>query len=542
MSRRDFARWVRVAAAELNLALNEETVADLVRRDPAFQSADGRFDRAALESVLREAGYTERGYIIARQRDEIREQVTSAMTAATQAPAPLLDILHTWREETRTVSHFTIDPAKVTVGEPDEAKLRETYETNKTRYVVPEFRKVAAIVLTVDGLAKTLDVPDSDIRAAYEQGKALYAVPERRRIAQISFPDRAAAETAAKKIAEGQSFADAAKAAGASETDIDLGTLTKSQVIDPKIAEAAFALGKDQVSAVIEGQFATVLLRVSEIEPGRQKPFEEVRAEIRDRLAADRAGEEIQRLHDLIDDQRAGGKSLADLAGELKVPYLEIPAIDRSGRTPDGKPAIENADAARFGAATFEAQMGVDADAVELGDAGYAWINLLATTPERQKTYDEVVTEVRTLWTEQERRRLVSERADALVARANAGEAMDKLAAEAGGKVENAPAIKRFGAQPGLPEAAVSQAFATPQAKATSAPSGDGASRVVMRIDAVTVPPAPSTDARNQLAAEVNQQVQNDVIAAYVAALQDRYGVQINQPALRQATGADQTQ
>ena len=43
-------------------------------------------------------------------------------------------------------------------------------------------------------------------------------------------------------------------------------------MIDSKIAAAAFALKKDELSKPVEGQFALVLVRVSEIVPGKQRP------------------------------------------------------------------------------------------------------------------------------------------------------------------------------------------------------------------------------------------------------------------------------
>ncbi len=528
-------------ASKLGLGLSDDVVTGLIRNDPAFRGPDGRFSKATLDSILREAGYSERSYIAARRRDELREQITETLGMAATPPQPLVEVLYRYRDETRTVSSFNVDPAKVTVGTPDDAKLKETYEANKTRFVVPESRKLGLLLLTVDRLAKTLEVPEADIRSAFEQGKGLYQVPERRRIQQIAFPDKAAAEAALAKIRGGQSFSDAAAAAGAKESDVDLGTLQRSQVIDPKIADAAFALEKDKVSDVVEGRFATVLLRVTEIEAGRQKPYEEVRTEIRDRLALDRAADEIQKKHDRIDDLRAGGKPLPEIAAELKQPFVEI-TVDRTGLTAEGKPALEDVDARPILNAAFEAVIGSDPDAVEVGDAGYAWFRVLAITPERQKPYEDVAADVKTLWTEEERRRLVSELASKLADRASAGEPLEALAKEAGGTVAVTKDFKRFGAQPSLSESAIAQAFITPQGKAATAEAKEGGTRTVLRVDGVTVPTAPSKEEAERLSADLARQMQNDIVVSYVGALQDRFGVNINPAGVRAATGASDTQ
>ena len=108
---------------------------------------------------------------------------------------------------------------------------------------------------------------------------------------QIAFKDKAAAEAAKKAIAGGKSFADAAKEAGAKDSDIDLGLISKDRLIDPKIADAAFSLAKDTVSDPVEGRFATVLLRVSDIQPAVNRTFADVKDQVKDKLATKKAAD-----------------------------------------------------------------------------------------------------------------------------------------------------------------------------------------------------------------------------------------------------------
>ena len=54
--------------------------------------------------------------------------------------------------------------------------------------------------------------------------------------------------------------------------------------------------------------------------------------------------------------------------------------------------------------------------------------------------------------------------------------------------------------------------------------------------------PPPGESDRERLGAELRRQMQGDVLAEYVAALQDRYGVSVNESILRRATGADTQQ
>lgn len=530
-------------AEELRLGISNQAIAEAIRNDPSFQNPDGTFNRMAVEYVARELGLSEQGLIALRRKEEVREQVTDAFTSGVHAPDALIDAIHAYRNESRTLDHFTIDPSiAVKLPEPDPAKLQETYDSNKQRFITPEFRKLAAILLTMEEVKKRVPVTDEEIAAAYEADKARYEVPERRRLLQLAFKDRAEAEKAAADIAGGRSFEDVAKEKGIAESDYTLGLLSRPELIDPTVAEAAFGLESGAVSGVVEGRFAPVLIKVTEIQPGKQMTLDEVKDQVRDRVAADKAGPELNRLHDEVDDRRGAGRPLKEIAAELNLPFAEIEATDASGKAPDGKPAIEGPNAQPVLTSAFQGQVGFEGDSIALADGGYGWVDVLAVTEARQRSFDEAKADVEALWREQETKRLLSELGAKLAERASQGESMQTLAAEVGGKVETASNVKRIGGAPGLPDAAVGQAFITPQGGAASAETRDGASRVVFKVTGVTPAQPPTSDERQRLRRDIGQQLQNDVTTGYLQALQDRLGVDINQTAYLRAVGAQQQQ
>ena len=542
---RVLARLIGASAIEahtnsLGLAMSNDTLAEIVRSDPTFAAGDGQFSKAAFDSILRQAGMSEGYYLDLRRKDELREEVTNALTDGLATPPPMVNLLHNYREETRAIEHVTIDPAKaVTVPEPDEAKLKETYEQNKRQFMTPEYRHLAVLALDPAVIKSRMQVSDEEIKAAYEAERESYNTPERRRVQQIAFPNREAAEAARKAIEAGQSFEDAAKAAGASEKDVELGLLPKSAFIDPKIAEAAFSLKEGQVSDVIEGRFTTVLLRVTGIEPGFSRTLEDVRDKVREKLAAEKAQREIQRLHDEVDDGRAAGRPLKEIAESLNVTFVDVPAVDRQNRTPEGGQAIALPNADKIVAAGFEAQVGVEHDIIELPGGGYAWVDALGVTPETQKPFEAVQTEVREVYFANERRRLLSELAARLAERLRNGEPMATIAAEVGGTPETTLPVTRTTVPQGLTQPAVTQAFALPKGGAGSAETADGKSRILFRVTEVTPPPPPTREQAEQIRKELEQSLENDVLAQYVAALQDRLGVSVNEQLLRRAMGSD---
>lgn len=530
---------VKTHADQLGLSLSDETLAEGVRNDPNFHGPDGKFSRLGFEGLLRQLNLSEQGFLALRRDDELRGQISDALTSAIVVPKPMVEDLHAWREETRTLEHVQIDPKKVTVAEPDEAKLKETFEAQKADFMTPEYRKVAVLVLSADALKSEVSLTDDELKTYYTDHKAAYDKPERRRLQQIAFKDKATAEAARKEIVEGKkNFLDVAKEHGATESDVNLGMVSKDKLIDPKIAEAAFALERDKLSEPIEGRFAIVLVRAIEIDPGKESTFEEVKDQVRDKLATERATSLIQERFDLVEEGRNAGKTLAEIGAEQKLKFFDVEAADRDNKTPDGKTAIDMPDAAVVLKEIFATGVGTQPEAVELPGSAYAWFDVLSVTEPQQKPFEDVKDEVKTVYMDKETARLLNELAQKLVDRLKAGEAFDKVAEEAGGKAEVSEQIKRNMSPPDLTTEAVKQAFALPKGGAGYAETSDGSSRVVFQVKDIFPAAAPTKEQADKLEEELSSQIANDDLMAYINALKAGLKVHVNEAELARATGA----
>jgi peptidyl-prolyl cis-trans isomerase D len=525
-------------ARQLHLGLSDQGMAELIRQDPAFKGLDGAFSQRNFQTYLRQNGLSEGSYVGNRRKEEVREQLTDTLLGGVGPPQSLVDLIYRYTEERRVIEYFTPDYDKlIKTPDPDEARLKEYYEQNKRQFMTPELRRIGVLLLTRDEAKARTPVDEEEVKAAYEKDKEKFNVPERRTITQLAFPDRAAAEKAYAELAAASDFKEAVTKLGFKLSDVELGSLTRKDLIDPKIAAAAFALGKDELSKPIEGQFAVVLVRVGEIVPGKQRTFEEVKGEIRERLADERANRELQVLHEKVENERSAGKTLSEIGTDLKLPFREIAAIDRTGNGPDGKPALEHAEVARVAQAAFAGAVGIEPEATDLSDGGYAWVDVLAVTTEKQKPFDAVLAEVKAGAIEQERRKEIAAAAVKLVERLNAGESFEALAAEVSAKVEKTTPITRNTSPEGLPRNAVQVAFTLPKGGATSALTADGKVRIILRVAEIVTAPEPTAEQATNLKTELTRQMQNDVLAEYLAGLQARYGVSVNEAALKQALG-----
>ncbi len=407
------------------------------------------------------------------------------------------------------------------------------------QYIALEHRKAKLLLLSrADALSRT-PITDDEVKAAYEASKETFNVPEKRKIAQLTFPDKAAAEKAYAELSKAKNFEEAADKLGFPAADTDLGVLTRAEMIDPKIAEAAFALKKDELSRPVQGQFSVALVRVTDIQGGKQRTFDDVKPELKERLANERVGQKLGELHDKADVERAKGIALKDIGEQLKLPYMEIAEINRLGKTNDGKAVIDHADAGRIAEAIFEASPGVETETLDLSDGGYAWFELVSTTPERQKAFEEVKAEVLANYLESEKRKEMVALAAKQVVRLESGEKLETIAKELGNaKIERSAPLKRAAAPPaGLPSAGMQEAFSLPKGGASQVATADGKSQVVIRVaDVITAPP-PTPEQAAKLRDDVANQMRIDVLEQYVSGLRTRYGFTVNEKVLKQALG-----
>ncbi len=527
-------------AVDLGLGLSDATLVENLKKEPMFQGLDGKFSRERFNGLLRQYGLSEKGLLDLRRRDILRSGILKALEASTVIPAPLVDVVHQWREETRKISYTTIDPAKVLkLKDPTEEDLKKYYEDNKSRYMSEPLRELNILLLAIDALKKKVKVPDEKVKEVYEQTKDTYDRPEKRRVQQIAFPDVDAAKAAKEDIKGGMSFADAAKKAGAKESDINLGLVTRSSLIDSKIAEAVFSLKKDEVSDVVEGQFATVLLLVTEIQPGKKSTFASSKGDVRAKLAAEMAREQVLSVYAEIDDGIASGRTLEEISASLDLPFFHLFGVDRNNKTAEGGIALRVKDASKIIAAGFEGEVGVEQEPLQLSDGGYAWVEVLSTTPSKQKSFEEVKDAVKASWIENQRRKKLSEIAAELVKRIKSGESLEVIAKEVGGKVETTELVTRASIPDGLTEAVMTQAFVIEKGAASSAETRDGNSRTIFQVVEIVPAAKPTKEQLTALENELKSVLRREQSEQYVKGLESRYGLQINEELFKQLTGAE---
>ncbi len=228
------------------------------------------------------------------------------------------------------------------IPEPTEDELKTWYDANKGQFLAPELRSASILAVDPEKLAKPDAVSDEDVRKAYDLNKERYGAPEKRTIQQIVFPDAAAAEAARKEIEPEPRPSSRWPRPRHRRQGSDPRTLTRDGLFDKNVGDAAFALPEGGVSEPVQGRFGTVLLRVTKIEPGTVKPFEEVASEIRQGLALQRARDSVESTPRRHRGSALGGKSLAEIAADRQIALVAVDGVDAQGKAADGKPVTHH--------------------------------------------------------------------------------------------------------------------------------------------------------------------------------------------------------
>jgi peptidyl-prolyl cis-trans isomerase D len=527
-------------ARQLGLAVPDASVARSITEDTNFQGPTGRFDRFRFEQLIRSAGYTEARYTAEQRRVMLRRQIADAVSGDVTVPQTAADLVNRYQNEQRTIDYATLDSGQAgDIPQPTAEELAKFFEDRKTSFRAPEYREATLLMLTPAEVARWMEISDADAKQAYEERRAQYVQPEQRRVQQIVLPNAEEARAAAEKLTNGLSFAQLAAERGLAEKDLDLGLVTKAGMIDRAVADAAFALPEGGTSAPVQGRFGTVIVHVTKIEPERVRTFEDVAQEIRQTLALERARHEVQDYHDKIEDERAGGQTLAEASQKLGLTSRSI-ETDRSGRGPDGAVIPDLPPAPDLLGNIFASDVGVETDPVQMQNAGYVWYEVTNVKPSRDRSLEEVKDRVEARWREAQIAERLQAKASALVDKLKAGASLAEIATAEGLTVKTESALKRGRATADIPEQALAAVFRTPQGAPGSAEGDSPSERIVFQVKEITVPKLDLESPEGKRIAEALQRsVSDDLLNQYLAQVQNDLGVSINQTALRQVVGGE---
>ncbi|WJH39969.1 SurA N-terminal domain-containing protein [Aliirhizobium terrae] len=526
---------------DMNLGLSEDRLATLISEDPAFHGTNGQFSRDLFTSRLRNAGLRENDYIAERSKVAVRSQIVEAVSDGFKPPQVLVDALKQYRDESRTIDYLLLSNANIDpVKAPADDVLTKWFDGAKARYQAPEYRTFAYVKLEPKDIADGAAITDDELRAEYEKRKDGYKTHETRTIEQLTFPNKEMADAAATQLRDGTtSYDQIITDQGKTPDDVRLGDFTRENMPDPAWTDPAFKVSANGgTTPVIQGAFAPVILRVTNIRPETTRSFDEVKEELRQQMAVAAASREISTAHDRFDEIRGGGATLEDAAKELNLKVVTVTA-DSSGKDEKEQQVADLPAANNLLTEVFRTEPGQESLPVNLGNTGYVWFEVRNVIPERERALDEVRDRAVADWTAEQQKEALTAKATELKGRVDKGETLAAIAEDLGIAVETKTGLRRNAEDPIFGPEATGVAFSGPVDITGTALAADGESRLLMKVTAIEAAPAaaPANDEQlNRLADSAG----DDMLDQMVNSLKNRYGVSINQTALQQSSSTVQ--
>jgi peptidyl-prolyl cis-trans isomerase D len=397
---------------------------------------------------------------------------------------------------------------------PSEQEVSEYYQNHQDDYRTAEQISIEYIDLSLAELAQDIEPTEEQIRASYEEQKETYSTKERRKISHILFSFNANADLddeALEKALHTQNrlqtedFAVVAKELSDDKISAakggDLGLFNVGDM-EAAFEAAALSLKAGEVSNPVKSAFGYHLIKVTELSPGKTKPFAEVKDTVRTEL---QKGEAEDLYYEL-------GESLTELSYEnadnlvVVSEQIGVPVVQSETFTKVSGSVIAAEAAIRAAAFSDEVLQGNNSEPLELGNERMVVIRMLEYNPASIRELSEVKDQVMTSLLQEKAKKLAEEKADQIKQQLQDGVSIASIAAQNNLELQKQSALTRNnGELSGLLSRAV---FKAPRPEADRASNfivalPDGVQAVVSLLSVKDGLPK-AQDAKQQELAETN--------------------------------------
>lgn len=522
------------AAVDMGLGLSDVTLSRQIRSDPMALGPTGQYSELALQSNLLALGMDLDDFVVTRRQEYTRNQLMDAFAGGIQTPQTYMRAFNEYRGESRTIEYVVVSPEPLeAIPMPTDAELQVFYDERLEDWRAPEFRSIRYVELDLDALAKPGDITDEQVASRYDEQILRFTSPGFRTVRQIVFDEEAEANAASAELTAGATLDEVAEAHGAAVNN--LGELTRDEIVGEAVADAAFALQAGDISGVVEGPFGYVILEIVDATNEVVQPLTEVEEALRGEIAREVAASEIGDLSDVIEDARAGGASLVDIAEQFNLDLVTPPPFDARGNADGDEPL--DLPSSSLVAGAFESDVGLDNNPIRSAGGGIVWYDVTAVTAPRIRELDEIRDTVVAAWRDARRGEAADEEAQAILARLRSGEPLAAIAADVVREIRIAEGVTRNGGGD-LPAAAIAAAFEGPEGHATVVAGPEPLESTVLTVVSTERPEFFSgTPELAPVEQELQRQIAVGLISLYAGEARDGREPRINQQVLAELFG-----
>jgi peptidyl-prolyl cis-trans isomerase D len=539
----------RAALAEadrVGVRVSDEEVRQRILSMPAFQENGQFVGEQRYQQVLRmqRPAMTPAEFEENVRRGLTVEKLRASITDWLSVPDPELEQEYRRRNNKVKLSvvSFTADTFRAQVTATD-AEVASYFEGHKADFKIPGKRKIRYLLVDIEALRAKVVVPPADVDRAYNTNVEQYTTPEQIRASHILLKTegkddaavKAKAEDVLKQAKGGADFAELAKKYSEDDSNAkqggDLDYFAKGRMV-PEFDQAAFAMEPGQMSDLVKTQYGYHIIKLVDRKPSVTRPLAEVRAQITDQLAYERAQAQAANLAQSLEKQISKPPDLDKVAKAQGLP------VQDSGFFARDEPVIGLGTSAQVGARTFELKQGEVAGPIQTS-RGFAFLTLVAKQDPYVPKLEEVKDRVHDEVVKQKARDLSKQKAAEIAAKLRGAADFEKAAKAAGVEAKSTELIAQDAPLPdlGVAPAVMDAAFALPQGGVTDPIATDNGTAVVKVVEKKEVTPSEWTEAKDRFRDELQNDRRNKFFSAYMMKAKQRMKIEVNRETLQRVVG-----
>lgn len=344
-------RLIAIASEKQLLVTSNQRLANYLQQDPsiaALRGADGKLDMDRYRQLAASQGMTPEMLESQVRRDLSQKQVLSALQASVVSSQRQSEVALEAFLQRREIQVQRFEPASFAAKvQFSDADLEKYYQAQSERFRSQETADIEYLVLDAAALEKSIVLPEQDIQTYYEQNLQRLAGQEQRRASHILInaakdapaADREKARLKADALLaelrkDPKAFAEVARKhsqdSGSASQGGDLDFFAKGAMVKA-FEDAAFALKKGEISAVVESEFGFHIIQLTDIKapaaPSLAAMRPQLEADLRKQQAKRQFAEYAETFSNSVYEQ---ADTFQPVAEKLKLTIQQAKGLTRS--------------------------------------------------------------------------------------------------------------------------------------------------------------------------------------------------------------------
>ena len=532
-------------ARRLGVSVSDAEVRERILSIPAFQENGAFIGDQRYQQLLR----MQRPPMTAAEfEDNVRRQLTvqklrSSVTDWMSVTDKDLEQEYRRRNDKvkLAVVSLTADSfrTQVTVSDGDIAGY---FADHKDEFKIPEKRKIRYLLIDIDALRAKVVVPPSEIERTYNNNLEQYSTPEQVRASHILLKTEGKDDAAVKAKAEdilrqaraGADFAELAKKYSEDEASQknggDLDYFGRGRMV-AEFDQAAFALEPGKISDLVKTQYGYHIIKVVDKKAATTRPLADVRQQIQDQLAYERAQAQASDLAQALEKEITKPSDLDRVAKEKGL------TVQESGFFARDEPILGLGQSPEAASRAFEMKQGDVAGPLR-ASRGFIFETMVAKQDPYVPKLDEVKERVREEVIKRKARDLSQQRAAEIALKLKNAPDFEKAAKASGLEAKTTELIARDSPIPdlGVAKAVEDAAFKLPVGGVSGPIATDNGTAIVKVLDKQEVTSADWANAKDRFREEVLTDWRNRFFGAYMVKAKLKMKIEVNRESLQRAT------